>query len=96
MPDINQLKQTISNGDDNHDNRLILLPTGDFQLIPLSQWNDNLTYVTRWETFDEGNDYVGPDAASDSRHIQEIMDWALDAWKKYQTKGYLKIINPYS
>lgn len=96
MPNINQLQQTISNGNDNQDNRLVLLPTGDFELIPLVQWNDHLTYVTRWETFDEGNDYVGPNAANDSGHIQEIMKWALVAWKEHQAKGCLKITNPYS
>lgn len=96
MPDLNQLKQTISNGDDNQHNRLILLQTGDFRLIPLTQWDENLIYVTRWETFDKGNDYVGSDAANDTRHLQDIMNWALDAWKQYQAKGDLKIINPYS
>lgn len=58
-----QLVNVISKGNDTIDSRLILKLNGDFELIPIQTSDDahnfeSLNYVTRWETFDAGNDYA--------------------------------------
>lgn len=99
MPNFNQLQQTIAQGDDSINNRLILNVNGDFELRPFNDATDDynfqrLNYVTRWETFDAGNDYVGIDASNDQRLLDGIMDWANKAWAEHQASGQTKILNP--
>ncbi len=101
MPSLNQLKHTIAAGNDSQDNRLILLSNGDFKLVPYNNANDavifeNLDYVTRWETLDSGNDWVGPDAAKDEKWMNQILEWANEAWDIHQKTGKKKILNPYA
>lgn len=54
---------------------------------------EDLNYVTRWETFDSFNDYVGENAAKDDWHIDRLMDWANKAWQVYKSSGKTKIVN---
>ncbi|MFC5560225.1 hypothetical protein ACFPN4_14240 [Ureibacillus thermophilus] len=101
MPDINQLKQVISSGDDRHNNRLILDLNGNFQLYHYDNEEDaekfeKLIYVTRWETFDAGNDYVGIEASNDEKYLSSIMEWANQCWDEYQKTGRTKIVNMWS
>ncbi|MCT2534660.1 hypothetical protein NC661_05615 [Aquibacillus koreensis] len=96
-----QLVNVISKGNDTIDNRLILKQNGDFELVPFQTSEDAhnfdlLDFVTRWETFNAGNDYVGVYASKDNRLIDDILDWAEFAWKEYKQKGRTKILNPYS
>ncbi|MDO7905324.1 hypothetical protein Q5741_02715 [Paenibacillus sp. JX-17] len=98
MPTIEQLEQTIANGDDSVNNVLILKLSGEFELIQGAGAGavSHLNYITRWGTFDAGNDYVGKDASKDKKHIKKIMDWAEEAWNKYSKNGHTKIQNPTS
>lgn len=99
-PSIQQLIGVIAAGDDSISNRLILKLDGRFELLPYETTEDalafdKLKYVTRWETFDSGNEYVGIDASQDTALISSIMDWANTAWSRYQSTGKTKILNPY-
>lgn len=98
MLDRQQLVDTIAGGNDSYDNRLILKTNGEFEIIRYRDAQDallfeRLDYVTRWETFDAGNDYVGIEAANDKKCIDSLMDWAEQCWAKYNNTGRTKIIS---
>ena len=94
-PQREQLKEVIKNGDDSKNKRLILKENGEFELIyDLEKVSPSeMDYVTRWETFDAGNDYVGKEAAEDDEFIDRTMSWAEHAWEKYQKTGDIHITN---
>lgn len=97
MPDLKQLKNVIKHGDDSVNNVLILKKDGAFELVEGASGAgavSHLDYVTRWETYNSNNDYVGKAAAKDENHINKIMTWAKTAWDKYQADGFTKIANP--
>lgn len=95
LPNKEQLKEVIANGNDQYDNVLILKLDGKFQLFQRlgESTIEDLSYVTRWETFDSFNDYVGQGAAKDDWHIDRIMDWASKAWQEYKSSGKTNIVN---
>lgn len=99
MPNYNQLQHVIAQGNDTNYNRLVLNLNGDFELHLFNNAGDQikfdqLNYVTRWETFDAGNDYVGFGASNDQKFLNSIMDWANEAWNMFQNTGQTKILNP--
>lgn len=101
MPNLSQLKTELSSHNDSIDNRLILKLDGDFKVVPFNSQNDisnfeTMDYITRWETLDAGNDYVGPTAAQDTNFTAGIMEWATEAWKIHQKDNRVKILNPNS
>lgn len=90
-----QLIQEIASKKDDRDYRLILDLDGIFKLIDLNKWNDQMKYVTRWETYDYGDGLVGVDALSDVIFIDGIYSWAEEAWSIYKNTGETNINNPY-
>lgn len=57
--------------------RVTLLPTN----VTPSSWERAFpTTRLRFETFCEGNGYVGPDAADDEDHVRMYFNWILKAW----------------
>ncbi|QWU14353.1 hypothetical protein SAMN04487895_101656 [Paenibacillus sophorae] len=96
-PTLDQLKGTLSAVDDSQDYVLILKTNAHFELIQGAGAGavSHLEYVTRWSTFDKGNGGVGESAASDSIFTSDIMDWASEAWEKYEDDGRTKILNPF-
>ncbi len=97
-PNKQQLQQVIANGNDEVDNVLILRCDSNFQLIQGAGAAaiENLNYVTRWETFDRFDDYVGENASKDDSHIDKIMSWANIAWEQYTQSGETQIVNLWS
>lgn len=99
MPNLVQLQQVIASGNDSINNRLILNLNGDFELYPFETSRDdynfqNLNYITRWDTFDSGNDYVGKNASNDLSFLNKLMEWANEAWDLHNKNGNVKILNP--
>ena len=96
-PNIKQLQSIIENGDDSHDNVLILNLSGDFELVVGSgaEAVKGLNYVSRWETFDASNDYVGVKASKDSQLLHKLMEWADDVWNEYKEENRYPILNKY-
>ncbi|MGH4137653.1 hypothetical protein [Clostridium sp.] len=88
-----ELVQAIANGNDSVDNILILQQNGLFVVVPVFEFSCDFQCVTRWETFYEGNCYVGKEASKDERHVEKIMEWAEIAWKKFQDTAQLNITN---
>lgn len=98
-PQLSQLLDTLRVGDDSHDNILLLMPSGRFELYAGAGGGavQHIRYVTRWETFAAGNGYVGEDAANDHKFYEKhVMPWALEAWEKHKKTGQLQIVNPFS
>ncbi|AJA48665.1 hypothetical protein CPAST_c25960 [Clostridium pasteurianum DSM 525 = ATCC 6013] len=98
QPDKEQLRQVIANGNDNVDNILLLNRDGNFILFQGAGGGavEHLDYVTRWETFDAGSDYVGIEASKDEKLLDDlVMKWANEAWKRYEKTGNTQIMNPY-
>ncbi len=91
-----QLIEEISSKLDDRDYRLILDLDGKFKLIPLGEWSDGMEYVTRWETYDRGNGYVGVSASEDTEFIDGIYNLAIEAWDRYKNDGETNIFNPWS
>lgn len=101
MPNRNQLITEIASKNDDVDYRLILRTDGKFELVGYYSESqimgfDDMDYVTRWETFDEGNKYVGVEASRDSDYIDQIMEWANKTWSTYTQTGKTKITNKHS
>lgn len=94
-PNREQLQKVIASGNDEYNNVLILNLNGTFRLIKGASGSviGDLNYVTRWETFDSFNDYVGENAAKDDWHIDRVMEWANKAWEEYKSSGKTKIVN---
>lgn len=98
-PQLSQLLDTLRVGDDSHNNILLLMPSGRFELYEGAGGGavKHIHYVTRWETFDAENGYVGEDAANDNKFYEEhIMPWALEAWEEHKKTGRIQIVNPFS
>lgn len=89
----NQLIQEIASKKDDRDYRLIVDLNGDFKLIDLDFWNDNMNYVMKIETFDEGNGYVGIDASKDMKFIDDLYAIGLKAWNEHKKTGATRIPN---
>lgn len=97
MLSIEQLKTALMSKKNNKDYRLILTQEGNFELVPFETEEDainfdNMEYVTRWGTFDIGNDYVGNNYVLD-KDLEDIMEWAIEAWKIFTIDRCTKIVN---
>lgn len=98
-PQLSQLLDALRAGDDSHDNILLLMPSGHFELYAGAGGGavQHISYVTRWGTFDAGDGYVGEDAANNRKFYEEhIMPWALEAWEEYEKTGRIRIVNRFS
>ncbi len=73
-----------------------MLLNGKFKLVDAEKFNDNFNYVTKWNIFYEGNDYVGINSSKDINFINRIYDWAKEAWQIYKSTNRTHIINPYT
>lgn len=94
-PNKEQLRYVIANGNDNVDNILLLNVNGNFSLFEGAGGGavEHLNYVTRWETFDEMNGYVGIGASKDNIFLDNtIMGCANTAWSSYIKKGSSHIV----
>lgn len=96
--DRKQLISEIANKEDNNTYKLILKTNGKFELIEKQEWLDNedsYDYVTDWEYFFKGDNYVGKSASKDEYYINDIYSWAEEAWNRYKKFGESKILNLY-
>ena len=73
-----------------------MLLNGKFKLVDAEKFNDNFNYATKWNIFDDGNDYIGINASKDINFINRIYDWAKEAWQIYKSTNHTHIINPYT
>lgn len=84
-PTLAQLQETLINGDDNVSNALILMSDGLFSLIPLTEINLEISdarIVVRFESFIEGNGYVGPTIINNNflGYSSSIYNAAIEHW----------------
>ena len=74
--------------DRNADVHVSRVPNGDAPGWPAAQPDMQL----RYETFQAGNEYVGPGAAADDGWVRQLLDALLTEWPKAKgqpTVGYL-------
>lgn len=82
-PTIEQCRDIMAAGDDTVTNSLILNVDGVFELRacpPFDPFNNDPTIVVRHESFGSGNDYVGPRASRDTRHVESHFGSSLGFW----------------
>jgi len=94
VPQLDQLRQAIRNGDDSQTNALVLNAQGSFELRPRPPYNISLndpTVVVRHETFIAGNGYVGAEAAKHAQFIDEIYATSIDAWIAHLKTGKTQV-----
>lgn len=86
---ISEMKDLIASGDDTFNNQLRVTKAGE---IYLSQGTvgaediDDLQF--RFETIDAGGDWIGPNAANDTKWINRLFTAATTHWKM-KTTGYI-------
>lgn len=93
IPHEQELKSVLRNGDDSETSTLILSLDGRFELLPRVHINvvGNPSWAVRYETFDGGNDYVGPDAADDEDHVSQVYVAMLGGWVDHVLSGRLNV-----
>ncbi len=89
-PKIEQLIDTIKNGDDTRHNSLILNLDGTFEIPEEISLDIKKEYIIRFETFVADNNYVGFNASEDKKFIDRIYKKALEAWNDYQKNNKCK------
>lgn len=97
-PTKENLIEVIKNGDDSHNNVLVLNLDGSFELLDgtggfIVEEVKEDNYVVHCETFDAGNDYVGENASKDNEYIDKIYSWALRYWNEYKITGKYPLLN---
>ncbi|MBU4525135.1 MAG: hypothetical protein KUA37_07495 [Desulfomicrobium sp.] len=94
-PTFEQLRETITLGNDSVSNVLILNVNGNFELRqkpPFNHLTNDPTIVIRHETYVAGNGYVGIDAGKDKKFIEDVLTMSIDYWvvhlKNHITQNY--------
>ena len=85
---INELIELIKNGDDNYDNQIRVTKEGKIFLSRTVGAENISDLKFRFETFDAGNGYVGPEAADDEAYINDLYKGLTNSWKLNRT-GYI-------
>lgn len=90
IPSLNQLINTIANGNDAQTNKLLLNTDGKYELIDVELINISIEYpnvVVRNEAFIAGNEYVGIEASKDTKFIDDLYNESLEYWLIHLEKG---------
>lgn len=56
-------------------------------LSPIAFEQSEPSMAMRHETFNQGNDYVGPQAANDINYVSGLLDSLIGEWSKYSGQG---------
>ncbi len=49
----------------------------------------------RYETFEAGNEYVGPDAAEDAAWVEQLFDALVQEWPKVKGKQIVEFVDQF-
>ena len=91
---IDDVRKMIAVGDDTHDNQIRVTQDGQVYLsqdIVGAESIGNLRF--RFETFDAGDGYVGPDAAADDEYIKCIYRNLIGNWKDGKWGTYVNVFD---
>ena len=70
--------------------RVTLLPKG----VTVSGWERAFPSTRfRFETFCQGNGYVGPDAADDDDHVRMYFNWIMKTWAERGKVGKSEFVD---
>lgn len=82
------VEDAVRFGDDSQDNSVVVTLTGKIKVVTLDEAQRHPEkYAVRHETFDAGNDYIGPDASNHKKHIDSIYENLLNGWAKHLHTG---------
>lgn len=89
-PTAQQLSQLLYPCDDSAGSHILWVSkTGDVtvsqinDITPIQFQEDTPTMAMRYETFQQGNDYVGQAAASDMTHVNRLLTDLINEWQLY-------------
>ncbi|CNK96636.1 MULTISPECIES: hypothetical protein [Yersinia] len=93
-PTEQELSGLIAVCDDKAGNHILWVSkAGDVEIAllinqgPIAFEESTPSMAMRYETFQQGNDYVGKDAAGDTTHVSRLFNDLINEWGKYSGKG---------
>ena len=97
-PTIEQLRELIRRCDDSAGHHVLWVKkSGDLELTKIPEDQTPVGFEKahpdmqiRFETFQAGNEYVGPEAADDDEWIAELFDSLIEKW--HQAKGKSEVV----
>lgn len=88
-PSRDQLREFLAQGDDSAGRHVLwVAKDGEVRLTTLPRGESDAGFAARhtadlqmrYETFEPGNGYIGPDAADDPRWVNELFETLLREW----------------
>jgi|SRR5471032_2660748 len=97
-PTVKELSEIISKCDDNLGHHILWVSkSGDVQierlngLSPIGFEQATPSMAVRYETFQQGNDYVGEQAAESVSYVSKLLNDLTTAWKNYSGQNVIYI-----
>lgn len=85
---LEEVRDLIANADDQYDNQIRVKNNGEV-FISRTVGAENIADLRfRFETFDAGNNYVGINAANDSKYVEDTYTNLKKCWAEGRT-GYI-------
>jgi hypothetical protein len=102
-PRVNDLRELIREGNDRAGHHVLwVAKNGDVHvsMVPENQspvgfQNEQPDMQLRLETFEAGNDYVGPNAANDAEWMNELFEALTREWAKAKGKGEVQYVDQF-
>ncbi|MEN4168721.1 hypothetical protein [Serratia marcescens] len=93
-PTANELSELIAACDDNAGHHVLWVSKSGDVAITLLENNGPIVFeqntpsmAMRYETFQQGNDYVGIEASQAQDHVSRLLKDLVDEWSKYSGQG---------
>lgn len=93
-PTVQDLSNIMASCNDNSGHHVLWVSkSGDVYITLMTNYSPvgveeaTPSMAMRYETFDQGNDYVGQNAANDTNHVTRVLKDLQDAWSNYSGQG---------
>ena len=86
---LEEFQKLIASADDSRDNQIRITKDGRIYISEGVVGAENIEDLhSRYETYDAGNDYVGPNAAQDEAYVKRLYEEVKRDWVSGR-KGYI-------
>ena len=86
---LEEFRKLIASADDSRDNQIRITKDGKIYISEEIVGAEDIEDLhSRYETYDAGNDYVGPNAAQDEAYVQRLYNEIKQDWDSGR-KGYI-------
>lgn len=85
---LEEFRKLIASADDSRDNQIRIKKDGTIYISQVVGAVNIEDLHSRYETYDAGNDYVGPNAAQDEAYVKRLYDEIKRNWDLGR-KGYV-------